>query len=236
LFFIVDIIVVVSIIFNYQVRIKEQVFFDHYYDLSFDKGSEHYQDISFNLGYITNASDTRTVIDVNFSEQPGLAVLASEDNYSHFTDSFSLNYEESGFPHGDIFGRYSVRTVFCQISILPDSNADDVMILTKAHLRFSDGSEMSVDIGRINIYNRDSTNSFFEFASGSSSSDGSSKLSYRIEMNIIERYTRFDIHPELILSGAHGNEKTLRFYNISSVSHDYRFKDLYIYVKEKEEL
>lgn len=287
-FFIVGSIVVFSIIFIYHVRPKEQVFFDHYYDLSFDNSDEYYEDISLNLGYITNAGDTRTVIDVDFPEHPDLAVLASEDNYSHFTHGFDWNYEESGFPHGDIFGHYSVRTVFCQIRILPDSNDHDVMRLTKAHLRFSDGSEMTVDIGQINMYNRDSTNSFFEFASGSSSSDGSSKSShrvledvslfkiespllekfdYRIEMNIngtdiddiegllvgkdhnltlssqvmpaddiIERYTRFDIHPELILSGADGSEQSLRLYNISSISHDYSFIDLYRYVKEKEDL
>ncbi|MCZ0703058.1 hypothetical protein J2T56_001374 [Natronobacillus azotifigens] len=259
-----------------HVRIEEPVFFDHYYDLSFISDSDSYQDIPFELGYITNANDSRTVVEVSFPEHPDLYGMASEYNMH----GFGWGYEERE-QHGDIFGQYSVRTVYLQMRMY---DIEEDRTITKAELYFSDGSNMVVDIGQINLYKHEHSPNLLKHMSGSASSAGTSESRYNvleeisilkiegplyekfdhrieIEMNgvdsdtlhdmgglsvekghnltlfsrvkpvdeILERYTRFDIHPELIILGEDGNRQSLRIYNTSSEDYRYHFMDLYRY-------
>jgi hypothetical protein len=277
----VGILVVGSLILMKYLKLEEPVFFDHYYDLMvYD--NQRPEERSFTLGYITNVQDSKTVVDITFPEYPDIYIQASEYGYTH---GFNWGNERSSIP-GEVYGRYSVRNVFCKIISLPDTYLDSV--LTKAQVSFSDGSEKTVDIGEIHIYEYEPNQPFLEFLSSSGSSGGSSTTSYKvlediklvriestllkqmgqrikIDVNdqkkeriegvavvksgnlnvsaqivsiddIIQRYTRFDIHPKLVFSVEDESEHFARFRNIASMYHSYRFSDVYRYLKAREEI
>lgn len=163
-----------SIVF--YLTLDAPVFFHHYYDQGVFVDRAHYQgDISFNLSYITNASDESVVIDIAFPEYPELIIQASEYGY---VDHFNWGADVNNTP-GEIYGRYSVRTVYCTIIELPDGKDPDGVVLSQARVRFSDHSERTVDIGEVHFYQRIPGETPLEHVSSSSSSDGTGKTSYR---------------------------------------------------------
>ncbi|SDL00032.1 hypothetical protein [Natronincola ferrireducens] len=160
----------------FYLKLDGPVFFHHYYDQRIYVDREHYQDISFNLGYITDAYDDRVVIDIEFPEYPELTIQASEYGYIH---PFNWGFEHNDTP-GDIYGRYSVRSVYCKIIDLPEGKDLDGVVLTQARIMFDDSSEMAVDIGEIHLYEHMTGESLLEHISSSGSSDGTGKTTYRI--------------------------------------------------------
>lgn len=137
---------------------------------------EHYQKISFNLGYITNADDDRVVIGVEFPEYPELNVQASENGFIHH---FSWDSRQKNTP-GDIYGRYSVRSVYCQIIDFPKGKDLGGVVLTQTRILFNDSSEMTVDIGEIHLYEHEPGKSPLKHVSSTGSSDGTSRTSYKV--------------------------------------------------------
>lgn len=51
--------------------------------------------------------------------------------------------------------------------------------------------------------------------------------------DLLEAYTRFDLHPEIAYTLTDGSLQLLRFRNLSSIYHHYNFMDLYRYAKER---
>lgn len=165
----------------FYLKLEEPVFFHHYYDQGVYVDREHYQqDISFNLGYITDANDDRVVIDIVFPDYPELTVQASEYGY---VDPFNWG-SGTNDPLGEIYGRYSVRTVHCTIIELPNARDFDGAVLSQAKVLFSDSSEMTVDIGEIHFYRYMFGETPLEHVSSSGSSDGTGKTSYRMLENL----------------------------------------------------
>lgn len=136
------------------------VFFQHYYDQRVYMDRNHYQNSSFNLGYITNAYDDRVVIDIVFSEEPELKFQVSE--------------------YGDIYGQYSVKSLLCKIIDLPEGKNLDGVVLTQARILFSDSSEMTVDIGKIHLFEHMAEESPIKVVSSLGDSDGTEKTICKI--------------------------------------------------------
>lgn len=167
----------------YYFRLEQPVFFAHYYDVRVDRESSYSEDMI--LRYVTNAYDRRVVTAVEFLEIPGVMLWASEREEA----IFSWEGEDDSIP-GEVHGRYSVRKVYVRNFSLPEDVEADGKVLRKAKVRFDDGSEMTVDMGELHLYEderRDETHPF-EHVSSSSSSDGTSQTVYRIldELTVTE--------------------------------------------------
>ncbi len=172
----VVIFVVVGYGLVFYIKLDKPVFFQHYFDQGVYVDSDYYHGNSFNLGYITDAYDDRVVIDIGFPEEPELNIQASE--YGDI-NSFNWGSEQNNTP-GDIYGRYSVRSVYCKIIDLPEGKDLDGVVLTQANILFSDSSEMTVDIGEIHLFEHMFGESPLKDVSSSVSSDRTGKTSYKI--------------------------------------------------------
>lgn len=161
-----------------HLRLDEQVFLDHYYDLRVHEDGNYHQE--FRLVYITNADDDRVANHVEFPEYPYIRISATEQGFmNHFTWG-SSNQTSTG----EIHGRYSVRTIHCQIIEIPGENEMDDAVVQTARVFFSDGTEMDVPIGELHLYVFGSEDRPFESVSSSGSSDGSSSSRYQAKEDV----------------------------------------------------
>ncbi len=156
-------------------KLDEPAFLKHYYDIRTYEENEHQQEISFNLVYVTNVGDKRTVTQIDFPESPEMIVHASE--YSHM-NSFPWVSDQTNSP-GEVHGRYSVRTIYCQVDLFAENIETDGKVISQANVHFSDGSKMDVDLGEFHFYVHRTMDQSFESVSSSGSSDGSSSTRYR---------------------------------------------------------
>ena len=172
------ILALVSLAAMLQMRLDKLVFLDHYYDLRVHEDGNYRQE--FRLTYITNADDRRVVNQVEFPDYPNIRLNATEHGFmSHFPWD-SSNQQ----PPGEIHGRYSVRTVYCQIDGLPIVEEMDGAVVKAARVFFNDGSQMDVPIGELHFYRFGLEDSPFESLSSSGSSDGSSSSRYRAREDV----------------------------------------------------
>ena len=178
-----------SFVYIYYFKLEEPVFFEHYYDLrSYNEGTYH-EEMPFILRYITNVDDSRKVSRIGFPEYPEALVQGSEDEYM---SEMIWGYGSTNLLN-DNYGRYSIRTVFCNIIDLPESAYYD-SIITKALIGFNDGSEMLIDIGALHLYKAERGKDILEDYYGSSSSDGVSETKY----NVLEDITFQSIESPLL--------------------------------------
>lgn len=157
---------------SFYLRLEEPVFFQHYYEVSFYKDSRYNQNIFFNLGYITNANDDRIVSGIEFLTYPDLKIQVSSESNSY---PFNGGNGPDG-TLGEIHGEYSVRGVSCHVI---DDNDFGELVLKKAKVRFSDSSEIIVDVGEIYFLERAFLDIPLEHVSSSSSSDGTGTTIYK---------------------------------------------------------
>jgi hypothetical protein len=176
----VTILVIVGYSLVIYFRLDQPVFFDHYYDKRIYINEEQYQEISFNLSYITNVHDDRVVTQITFPEHPEVTIQASEYAYNA---PFNWGSEKNKTP-GDVYGRYSVRNVICKMIELPQKEDLNKIVLTHAKVLFDDASEITVDIGEINLYAYMPGEIPLEHVSTSGSSDGTGETRYRLLGNL----------------------------------------------------
>ena len=180
---------ILSIVFINYFKLDQPVFFEHYFDLrSYNEGTYH-EEMPFILRYITNVDDSRKVSRIGFPEYPDALVQGSEDEYM---SEMIWGYGSTNLSN-DNYGRYSIRTVFCNIIDLPESAYYD-SIITKALIGFNDGSEMLIDIGALHLYKAERGKDILEDYYGSSSSDGVSETKY----NVLEDITFQSIESPLL--------------------------------------
>ncbi|WP_080147259.1 hypothetical protein [Marinilactibacillus piezotolerans] len=144
---IISTIAIIGLLFLSYIKLDEPLFFEHYYEqqvtvLSDGDLDSHGEE--FELKYLTNAFEDKTVIHVEFPEEPDLAVQASEYPFG-ISPSSTPTPEETKGP-------YSVRTVYVQPLELFGAEQFDQTTLTQVKLFFSDNSSMTVDIGEVNFY------------------------------------------------------------------------------------
>lgn len=171
----VAILLILSLIFINYIKLDQPVFFKHYFDIRSYNAGEYYEEIPFALKYITNVEDSRRVAYISFPEHPEVAIQASEDEYM---SGMHWGYGPNNYSNEN-YGRYSVRTVFCNIVYLPEDMYDDLAI-TKAIIGFNDSSEISIDIGTLHVYKAELTTDVLGNYYSSSSSDGVSEDRYNI--------------------------------------------------------
>jgi hypothetical protein len=207
----IGILALASLVAMLQMRLDKPVFLDHYYDLRVHKDGNYHQE--FRLTYITNVHDSRVVNHVEFPEHPYIRVSASEQG---FMSPFSFDSSNQQ-PPGEVHGRYSVRTVYCQIDALAGVEEMDGTVVRTARIFFNDGSRMDVPIGELHFYSFGFEDSSFDSVSSSGSSDGSSSSRYRaredvtllsVENQMLERFEhRLDLKiNDHAIDGIHGLE------------------------------
>jgi hypothetical protein len=168
-----------------SIKLDKPIFLESYceYRINFNEGEQDrqfHQNLEFSIEYITNVTDDKTVIDIILPEAPELYVYAS-NNPSHFFTGFF----EQGKPQiGTTYGRYSKRTVFVTIDGY-DGEPFKELVLTRATIRYSNGDTQEIELGKIIIHGDVYKENHLESRSNSSSSDGSSQTSFKVEKDII---------------------------------------------------
>ena len=207
----IGLLALASLVAMLQMRLDKPVFLDHYYDLRVHEDGNYHQE--FRLTYITNVHDSRVVNHVEFPEHLYIRVSATEQG---FMSPFSFDSSNQQ-PPGEVHGRYSVRTIYCQISEIPGVEEIDGTVVRTARIFFNDGSQMDINIGELHFYRFGSEESPFDSVSSSGSSDGSSSSRYRaredvtlisVENQMLERFEhRLDLKiNDHVIDGIHGLE------------------------------
>ncbi|WMJ85545.1 hypothetical protein [Anaerocolumna sp. MB42-C2] len=170
-----------SIFFVYYCRLSEPVFLQHYYECQLPADGTDNGENMFELHYLANRSDTKEVTGITFKEAPGLNFYATENNERGGMVFWKNNtFEQKGM----VYGRYSLRTVY--VNMIYDSNTEqyDKSQLSQGTFLFSDGRQVNADIGKIVFYKQDYSNQYLDSYSGSSSSDGTSSVSFNVKTDL----------------------------------------------------
>lgn len=175
-------IAIIGFLFLSYIKLDEPLFFEHYYEQQvtvLSDGDLDSQGGEFELKYLTNAFEDKTVIHVEFPEEPDLVVQASEYPFG-ISPSSTPTPEETKGP-------YSVRTVYVQPLELFGAEQFDQTTLTQAKLFFSDNSSKTVDIGEVNFYTVSPDQLDTEplnFFSSTSTSEGDTSHFYEVKSEV----------------------------------------------------
>lgn len=149
---------------------------DHYYDIEVNDNGQYLNDMPISLKYITNFDDDKVVDNIEFPEFPELIIQASE--YGLDPGISIMEQSQTEVP-GSAYGQYSVREIFIHIQNSSEAEDLDNEVITQAQIHFSDSSSLTVDIGKIHLYNRIAEEGALESIQGSASSDGTGETVYR---------------------------------------------------------
>lgn len=147
---------ILSLATSYFLRLDKPVFLQSYVELQLpvlengDYGSDQ-----FEIRYITNTNDNRVVNNIEFIDLPGLYAYVYDTEISGLTE-----------------GMYSIRSVNVFVDGYQIQGPIQEMHLNKAKVYFTDGSAEIIDIGDIVLFDSREGYEYFEFVSGSGSSDG----------------------------------------------------------------
>lgn len=165
-------------LFGSYCRLDNPVFFKQYceYYLPTEDNNDHGE--FFYLQYVTNVNDNREVVSISFDEAPELLFYASENRNNNW---FVTNSNDK---KGQIYGRYSVRTVNIQINKLQIEDINKEYRVSKANVMFNNGENMVIDLGEICFYTPEISDEYLESNMSSSSNTGLSKTSFRVKQDI----------------------------------------------------
>lgn len=177
------IVLIFSAGFSWAYSLKKPVFLKMYVEQYASRNKNSNIVENFKLKYITNISDNRRVVDINFEEEPNIEVLVSHwpnggGMFSFFGDN---NYNNQG---KDIYGRYALCTIYLEMDLNNIGREFNEIELNNAKVKFDDGSILDTDLGRIIIYKDEMKSNYIGSTSSSSSSDGTSSFNGRIEKDI----------------------------------------------------
>lgn len=183
--------VVASGIFSWALRIEEPVFMKMYIEKSgiYESDSHAWEDIE--LRYITNLSDRRNIVDVRFNSEPNIYVdiLNEADKWN------ILNFQSYKQDMYDVerAGRYYIHSVRLRLYLDDLGDQWEEIDLSTASIRFNDGTNMLVDLGKILICNDQVEQKSIKFNGTSHSLDGSGSLSGKVKEDIKLLYVKEDI-------------------------------------------
>lgn len=134
---------------------------------------------NFEIRYITNISDSRKVMEIEFEEEPDIEVTVSHwpkggGMFSFFNNN---NYNNQS---RDIYGRYALNTIYIDMNLNNIDREFNETELNNAKVKFNDGSTLDINLGRIIIYKNERKNNYIDSISSGSSSDGTSSFEGRV--------------------------------------------------------
>lgn len=193
------ILIVLSLIFtvgfSLVYRLKKPVFLKIYVE-RYPFGNQNSSIVeNFQLKYITNMSDNRKVVAINFEEEPNIEVGVS--HWSNGGGVFSLFNNNYNNQSKDIYGRYALCTIYLEMNLNNIGREFNEVELNNAKVKFDDGSTLDTDLGRIIIYKVERKNDYIDSTSSSSSSDGTSSFSGRIKKDIKLLYVKSPLLEDL---------------------------------------
>lgn len=172
LLFLIGVSWIANNIYAHSKKLDEPIFLDHYVDTTLQ------EDVYLPLYYLANLHDTTTISYVTIHGIPNYVI---QDN---FYSNFGSNYDAEHNQNLQIFTHHALRNIQLQLNTFELENLlqDGQFTFNEIEVFFSDGKNMTVPIGEITVHadhsNYDSD--VLNFISGSSSSDGSSKSTFRV--------------------------------------------------------
>lgn len=147
---------------------------------------------NFKLNYITDVSDKRRIIDIQFKEEPNMEVFVSDRPAGGGFSPFSNHNFNS--QQGDIYGRYIIKSIYLRMELNDINKEFFEVALNNGRVTFDDGSTQDIDLGEIILYKDERRiedtdyKPTFSFVSTSGSSDGTStsQLEVNEDINLIE--------------------------------------------------
>lgn len=170
------ILIVLSLIFTIGFTLlytlEDPVFLKMYVEQGISSNGNSDVVDGFELKYITNISDSREVIDIDFEEESNVEVIVSnwpiDSGFSFFNND---NYNNQ---RGERYGRYVLHTIYLKMDLSNMYREFYEIEVNNAKVRFDDGSTLDTNLGRIILYKDESKSGYMDSISSSSSSDGTS--------------------------------------------------------------
>ena len=131
---------VISIVIYFQFSIGDVVFLKHYYDVEINNSS------FLELHFIANADDERQITDINFPQV--------QDNFAQIEFDHFRNNKGDGYYYNTVkTAHYNYNVISLVVLVSANSTKlDGKIVLDKAIVKFNNGDEQEVDIGRIVLY------------------------------------------------------------------------------------
>jgi hypothetical protein len=159
----VVLIFIISLIVFMQFSLDDAVFLKHYYDLEINYNTY------MNIHVITNSNDTRRINEIEFPQMP--------DDFV-FTDMFNIinsYYITEKFAHYN----YNILSLeLPSINLNQNDNKEEIVILDKAIVKFNNGDEQEVNIGKIVLHKNSKHTGSLKLTSTSSSNDYTSTTEF----------------------------------------------------------
>ncbi|MDD6795894.1 MAG: hypothetical protein PUE01_10885 [Clostridiaceae bacterium] len=158
----------ISIAVVMKLKVKKPVFFENFIEVQTSgyEGKYSLDENAFNIKYITNIDDNRNVVGITFKEFPEGNFLVGENN------------------DVENYGRYAVHTLnITSFDIDFKENIDEI-ILTEADVLFSDGSNLTVDLGKIAICKSQDSPADLERFNSTFSSEGECVVSVKTNEDV----------------------------------------------------
>ena len=132
--------IVISIVVYFQYSISDVVFLKHYYDVEIHNSS------FLELHFIANADDERQIIDIDFPQV--------QDNFAQIEFDHFRNNNGDGHYYNTVKTAHYNYNIISLVVLVSANNTklDGKVMLDKALVKFNNGDEQEVDIGRIVLY------------------------------------------------------------------------------------
>ncbi len=136
----------------------------------------------FELKYITNISDNRKIINIEFKEKPDIEVNVSDNSFDHGNMPFLNDIDNNQMENK--YGIYAVNTIYINMNLKNIDKKFNEIELNNVKVTFNDGNTLEANLGRIILYNGENKNTDMKFVSSSASSNNEFSSTIKLKKNI----------------------------------------------------
>lgn len=160
---------IITIFISEKYKLDKAVFLKSYceYPINYSSDNE-YSNYQFTIKYITNINDKKKVNNIEFDNIPQV-------NYSYASEGIDNWMYTGQYENGEneeICGLYSVRYVNVHLSLYFDEKPLDNIVINKARVYFTDGTQQEINLGEIIFYYEDNMDTSIDFNNTSRKSNG----------------------------------------------------------------
>ncbi len=181
----IGISLILTMVLAMAYKLENPVFLKMYIQESIYSNENSESVNNFELKYITNISDKRKVVGIDFKEEPNIQAIVSDNHLGgiSFSSFYNNNPNEQ---RGEVYGRYLVNTVYLDLNLSNINKNLNQFEINNMKIRFDDGSTLDTNIGRIILQREEMKheNTDYSNSGAGSSSDGTAFCEYIINKDI----------------------------------------------------
>ncbi|WP_434302803.1 hypothetical protein [Clostridium botulinum] len=180
--FLIGISLVFTITFASVYKLENPVFLKMFVEKSTYPDEDFALLERFELKYITNISDNRKIVNMEFKENPEVEVIVSDDSFDHENMPF-LN-DISSNQRANKYGIYVVNTIYFNMNLKNINKKLNKIELNNVKITFNDGNTLESNLGRIILHDDERNFKDIDDIGSSGSFDGEFSSEKRLKKNI----------------------------------------------------